>query len=247
MSVKNNIVLFLIAAILLAGCASKPQAPQVQDIQIVQAKERSISAYGNGEVKVRPDMVRFTINLENRQTELAAAKEENDKITQIILADLEKHGVLKSDIKEDYPTTEVDGVNSKIYGYIYRQSIKVTLHDLTKLEPLFYAILEAGAYQISDISFQISNVDLYLEQALSLAVADAKKKAEVMGEELGRQVGEPLSVKEDSFTNPYETGFSYPIINSSSMETEPYFGQLSEYEFKEIVIQAKVLVEFQLK
>lgn len=246
MPVKNKVALFLIAAILLAGCTSKPQ-PQVQDIQIVQAKERSISAYGNGEVKIRPDMVRFTINLENRQTELSAAKEENDKILQAILANLEKHGVLKSDIKEDYPTTEVDGVNSKIYGYIYRQSIKVTLHDLTKLEPLFYDVLEAGAYQISDISFQISNVDLYLEQALSLAVADAKKKAEVMGEELGIQIGEPLSVKEDSYTNPYETGSSYPIITSNDIGTELYFEKLSEYEFKEIVILAKVLVEFQLK
>lgn len=247
MSVKNKVTLLLVLALLLAGCAPGAQTPQVQDIQIVQAQERSILAYGNGEVRVRPDVVRFTINIENRQTELAAAKEENEKIVQKVLASLEKHGILKSDVKEDYPFTEVDGINSKIYGYIYRQSIKVTLHDLTKWEPLFNDIFEAGAYQISDIYFRTSNINVFLEQALSLAIADAKNKAEVMADELGGQIGEPLSVNEMPYTDPYQTGPYYSTLTSNDVKTESIFGQLKETAFKEITIQTRVSVEFQLK
>lgn len=247
MSIKNIAILLLVVAILVAGCMSKPQQAQApQQIQIIQEQEKSIQTIGTGEVKVRPDLVRFVITVETAQKELTPAKEENEKITQAVLAVLKKYEIANDDIKEDYLKQEAQGSVSRVYLYKIQQNIKVTLRDLTKLEPLFTDILKAGAFQISSIRFQISNVDLYKDQALTLAVADARRKAEVMAEELGQEAGKALKISENNGYDTYQYEYSNAFM-TNSLDSELAFADINPYAFNETSIHATVTVEFQLK
>lgn len=246
MSVKNKVTLLLVIVLLLAGCASKPQAPQVQDIQIVQAKERSISAYGYGEVKVRPDLVRFIVLVKTEKGELSPALEENEKATQDILTILQKYEIANNDIKQDYLQQEENGSDSDPYFYIIQRNIKVVVRDLTKLESLFTEILQAKVYLISDVRFQVSNITLYQEQALTLAVSDARNKAETMATELGREVGEAVTVSEASYNNQNEYAYNSQRSWDSQVRAVDLPVLVSQ-SFNELEIRSEVLIEFELK
>lgn len=246
MSIKNITILLLVVAILLAGCTSKPQAPQQQKIQIIQQQERSISAYGYGKVKVKPDLVRFIITVQTQKSGLSPAQEENEKATQDLLSILLKYEIASNDVKQDYLQQEKSGSDSKPYFKIQR-NIKVVLRDLTQLEPLFKEIIQIPAYQISGIRFQVSNVVLYEQQALILAISDARAKAETMSTELGCEVGEVLTMSMD-FTPAFQGEDRFMTgryeDNTLRMNDLP---DLVTQSGQEISIQYGVRMEFEVK
>lgn len=247
MSIKNITVLLLIVAILLAGCTPKPQqAPQQQKIQIIQQQERSISAYGYGKVKVKPDLVRFIITVQTQKSGLSPAQEENEKATQDLLSILLKYEIASNDVKQDYLQQEKSGSDSKPYFKIQR-NIKVVLRDPSQIEPLFTEIFQARAYQISGIRFQVSNVVLYEQQALILAISDARAKAETMSTELGCEVGEVLTMSMD-FTHGFrgENRFMTGRYEDNTLRMND-LPDLVTQSGQEISIQYGVRMEFEVK
>ncbi|MFZ5879483.1 MAG: SIMPL domain-containing protein [Chloroflexota bacterium] len=232
MFVKHKVTLLLFFALLLAGCAPTPQAPQVQDIQVIQAQERSISSRGIGEVRIRPDAVRFTIIVKTDGSYLTAALENNEQATREVLALLKKYEIADADIETGQPDQE-EGVFEPV-RYFVRQSITVILRDLTRFETLSTEILQGGVYHISEVRFLISNITPYKEQALSLAISDARSKAEIMAANIGRELGEVLTI----YDNP---GDQY----SPKLEAE--IPTSTSESFNELEIQVRVELVFQLK
>ncbi|MBI5298581.1 MAG: SIMPL domain-containing protein [Chloroflexi bacterium] len=248
MFVKYNVRLLLFFALFLTGCAPTPQAPQVQDIQVIQAKERIVSAQGRGEVRIRPDAVRFTITVKTDGSELTTALEDNEKATQEALALLKKYEIADADIETDQPSQE-EGVFEPI-RYFVRQNIKVILRDLTRFETLSTEILQGGAYHISEVRFLVSDPALYKEQALNLAVSDARDKAEIMAVEIERELGEALTIRElgEALTIYQVNGYLYERGTTrygSNLEVE--LPDAVYQSFNELEIQIEVVVEFQLK
>lgn len=245
MSVKNKVTLFLITAILLAGCSPTPQAPQQQKIQIIQQQERSISAYGYGEVRVKADVVRFIITVQTEKSGLSPALEENEQATQELLDILKKYGIASNDIKQDYLQQEKSGTDSKPYLKI-RRNIKVALRDLAQLEPLFTEIIEVRDYQISGVRFQVSNVVLYEEQALHLAISDARTKAESMAVELGRTVGETLTLRTDLVPSSQGEYIFYLRYDDNRIRTSD-LPELISKSSQTLSISYRVQMEFQVE
>ncbi|MBI5298580.1 MAG: SIMPL domain-containing protein [Chloroflexi bacterium] len=246
MSVKNKVTLLLVLALLLAGCAPTPQAPQQQRIQIIEQQERNISTYGYGEVRVKADVARFIVTVQTEKSGLSPALEENEQATQALLDILQKYEIANNDIKLDYLQQEKSGTDSKPY-FKLRRNIKVVLRDLTQLEPLFTEIIEVQAYQISEVRFQVSNVVLYEEQAVRLAISDARAKADIMTTELGCEVGEAISLQMETISdfhreNSFFTGrYEDNRILSSDL---PYLVSQSR---QEISFRYAVQMEFQVK
>jgi uncharacterized protein YggE len=246
MSIKIRFVLLPFLALVLIGCTPGTQQAPLQQVQFIQEQERSIKTFGIGEIKIRPDTVRFEIVVHSEDKELATAKENNEEITQAVIAVLKKYEIPNEDYKEDYPRIITDAVGSKIYRYIIGKNIKVALRDLTKMEALFTEILGAGASQISAIRFQISGIDLYKEQALTLAIVDARNKAEAVAEELNQGIGGALIIEEIATTD--ENQSSYPgAFSPSGLEAEYFFNELNTLSFTEITIQSQVSVKFEFK
>lgn len=239
MFVKHKVTLLLFFALLLAGCAPAPQAPLVQDIQVIQAKERSISSRGIGEVRIRPDAVRFTIAVITDGSERTAALEDNEKATQEALALLKKYEIADADVEPGQPSQE-EGVREPV-RYFVRQSIKVILRDLTRFESLSTEILQGRVYQISEVRFLISDLAPYKEQALDLAVSDARNKAEIMAAEIGRELGEVFTIYE-------EYGYVYePGTTSYGPSLEVELPDSVSQSFNELEIKVNVRLEFHLK
>ncbi|MFZ5879484.1 MAG: SIMPL domain-containing protein [Chloroflexota bacterium] len=248
MPVKNKVTLLLVIVLLLAGCAPTPQAPQQQRIQIIQQEERNISTYGYGEVRVKPDVARFIVTVQTQKGGLSPALEENEQATQALLSILQKYKIASSDIKPDYLQQEKSGTDSNPYFKI-RRNIKVVLRDLTQLEPLFTEMIQADTYRIWELRFQVSSVVLYEQQALILAIADARAKAETMTAELGRAVGEAITLRANpvySYQNQDENIFTTGRYQDERIRTSDLPGLVS-LSNQDLEITFTVWMEFQLK
>lgn len=248
---SQKIQLFLIVCIAIATGAlvlnaRRPQEPVLQEITIVQPKERTITVTSNGEIKVKPDTAEFTVFIQVSKKELADAKMENEKTFLRAMTILENHAVEQKDIKSEELRVKVDTVGGKIFMYYVSKSLSVTLHDLAELEPLFTDLQEAGIYRIERIVISHSNINQYRQQVLQIAVKNAEEKARATAMSLNRDIGQPISIQENSYSSPEQIKFTYSDLDSFTMNSKENYSNFRTVT-AEIIVGVQVTVIFELK
>jgi uncharacterized protein len=179
-----------------AGGASKPAG--------------GITVTGVGTVTSVPNEATFTVGV---QSEGATAREalasNSDQMSRVIAA-LKSVGVDKSDIKTQdvsvSPSYEDEG---RIDGYSARNSVSVTIHNLSKVGAVLDAASNAGANEVYGPMLSRSNQDKLQAKALRDAVGDARKKAEALAGAAGVQLGSVTAIAEGVSGGPepyYEEG-----------------------------------------
>lgn len=226
------------------------QIPIVQDIEVTQPEERSITVSSEGKVTTNLDEVEFLIIMDTEAKELADAKLASEESLFKATTILSTHGVEEKDIiigdtlirvKTGYTT-----VNPKVVGYIVYQSVKVTLRHLDQLMPLFAELQETQLFEIESIVFSISELEGYRERALQLAIQNANAKAKAIAREAGQEVGSVITIQ--AVNSNYSSAQYY-----RSFETlDSFFGEGTNRWEKplwifEITIAADVVVTFELK
>ncbi|HEY9403117.1 MAG TPA: SIMPL domain-containing protein, partial [Pyrinomonadaceae bacterium] len=89
-----------------------------------------------------------------------------------------------------------------IRGYEARNTVTVTLGDLSKVGPVIDAATAAGANNIDSLSFTLRRDEPARDQALAAATREALRKAQVMAVALGGRVGRIVEVQEASAGRP---------------------------------------------
>jgi hypothetical protein len=84
----------------------------------------------------------------------------------------------------------------RITGYTAANSVSVTLENLAQIGPVVDAGLDNGANQLDGVQFKLKNDGPVREQALKLAVEEAKGKAAAIAAALGVALGPVLEVSE---------------------------------------------------
>jgi uncharacterized protein YggE len=123
--------------------------------------------------------------------------------------------------------------------------MKVTVHHLEELDPLFVSLQEAGKYDITDIVLRLSDTSAYEEQATQEAMEDANKKAKAIGRTLNREIGQEISINSYSGSRESSSSFVYSFDTIAS-----YFSKVRMYpdfSVPEIIISAWVNVVYELK
>jgi uncharacterized protein YggE len=234
-----------IAVVVIALFLRQPekQIPIVQDIQVTQPKQRNITVTGLGEVPVKPDTVEFIIHIETNEKELDRAKDENSKIEKKVMALLNKYAIPENDIKVDLLRVKPGLAGQLIYNYVADKSIRVSLHDLNMVEPLFIELQAMTTIKVSDITVSATNIVSYQEQALQNAYAVAEQKAKAVGRTMGVEIGKAISIQEYSDNYLYNTG----SFNVGSLDAENVFENMKAFALTEIIFTVKVTVEFEIK
>ncbi|WBU63076.1 SIMPL domain-containing protein [Paracoccus aerodenitrificans] len=158
---------------------------------------------GNGESRVSPDQVMISLGVTTQADTAAQAMQDNSSRQQAVLDTLTGAGVEAADIQTSgltlnpmmqYPE---DGAAPSIDGYMAQNMLTVRVTDIARVGEVLDSIVEAGANEMQGIRFIREDSQTSEDEALSLAVADARHRAEVMAEaagvELGRivRMGEP--------------------------------------------------------
>jgi uncharacterized protein YggE len=95
-----------------------------------------------------------------------------------------------------------EGQPPTISGYEARNSVTVTMSDLTKVGAVIDATAQAGANDVAGISFTLRKDRPARDQALAEATREAMSKAQVIATALGGRVIRIVEVQEEGIERP---------------------------------------------
>ncbi|HKP71655.1 MAG TPA: SIMPL domain-containing protein, partial [Pyrinomonadaceae bacterium] len=162
---------------------------------------------GDSLVQARPDtaMISFAV-VTQAQTALAAQQDNanrSDRMVSALKAAVGAGAEVKTSgysLQPQYNYRE--GQPPLIRGYEARNTVTVTLGDLTKVGTVIDAATAAGANTIDNLSFTLRRDQPARDQALAEATQEALRKAQVIARSLGGRVGRILEVQEASVSRP---------------------------------------------
>ena len=91
---------------------------------------------------------------------------------------------------------------SPVVGYRVSNRVSVRIHDVTKLANVIDTLVGAGANDIGNVNFEVSQASKLLDDACEKAVADARRKAEIYARAAGVTLGAPMSISEEGAPQP---------------------------------------------
>lgn len=246
MKSKRNILIatFAAAALLFSTVmVSRNNIVEANTLNADVAQVRTITSSGEGAINASPDVAYVNIGVVTEGKELSKVQAENsDKMTKV-MASITKLGIKKEEIKTvgynvnpKYEWNEKTGT-STITGYTVSNTLEVTINDITKTGSLLDAAVASGSNSVNSVRFALKNQTELYNQALELAVKDAKAKASAMGKGLSISNIQPFKITEVSNRNTPVFYESNAVAFDSAKVSTPISGG-------ELKVSATVTVEF---
>lgn len=217
--------------------------------EIVQnTDENLLTVNGSGTVKAKPDICYINIGVDTFAEDAGKAQSDNSKIMDKITKELSRLGIKEEDVKtityNIYKSVKYEPVfgqdnAKKIQGYNAINIVEVTVRDIKKVGIVIDAAAKAGANTINNIRFDVTDEkDLYNE-ALKIAMNNAKEKAQAILGTFGANVGKPYSIDENNYSSPIIYRESMLKFSSDIAE-----GYSTPVEAGELEITARVMVKY---
>jgi hypothetical protein len=162
-----------------------------------------ITVTGVGTITSVPDEASFTIGVQTQGSTAREALAANSEQMRRVIAAVKAAGVAKSDIKTQDVSVSANYANEgRIDGYSARNSVLVTIRNLSKAGPILDAASNAGANEVYGPMLSRSGEDDLQAKALRGAVENARKKAEALADAAGVQLGRVTALTEGSSGGP---------------------------------------------
>ena len=164
---------------------------------------QTITVTGQGTVTAKPDTVIVTLGVRTEHTSVREALAENAKRANAIIHALKEIGVSEEDIDTAsfsiYPKYDYSNGTAFLTGYEAEHIFDITVKDPNSVGNIYDTAVQNGANIARHIQFRLANEQPYYQQALALAVKNAKEKAIVIARTLGLPMHDmPIQVKEES-------------------------------------------------
>ncbi|RXH23578.1 hypothetical protein XH99_15865 [Bradyrhizobium nanningense] len=192
---KKPAVLVVSLAAVLA--ATLPATSALAD-DVVSA----ISVSGEANVSVAPDLAQIDAGVANDAKSAKEASDANNAAMGKVLLALKGAGIAEKDyrtsrlsLQPQYGQNKSTGA-SPVVGFRASNRVTVKIRDVTKVASIIDTLVAAGANDIGNISFEVTQASKLLDDAREQAVADARRKAEIYAKATGVTLGAPLSVSE---------------------------------------------------
>ena len=208
-------ITLLVIAIVLSACS--PSTITIQP----QAPQRTITVTGVGLVTLTPDIAYISIGVHSQDPSATVATSDNSSKAQAVINAIKGFGVDAKDIQTTnfsiYPQQQYDS-NGKQTGIIYMvdNTVYVTVRDLTKLGAMLDGTVNAGANNISSISFDVADKSAALSQARQAAVEQARKQADELTSATGVALGDVQTISYNDYTPPVAIQYARAATLSDS-------------------------------
>lgn len=169
------------------------------------ASKRTVSVRGTGSIPVEADRAIIVLSVITTAKDAGTAASQNaDKMNKVQDAVIAAGGSRENISTENYTIyQEYDYVKDRRVPGEYRVSnqIKVYLKDKSLASTVIDAAIKAGANSLSSLSFSVSNPELAIKQARTLAVQNAQEAANLIAGTTGSELGKVLKI--DEVNNDY--------------------------------------------
>ncbi|HEU5298252.1 MAG TPA: SIMPL domain-containing protein [bacterium] len=184
----------VLLAVLLIAVPAQAQVPEPGRNQII--------THGTGLVEVPPTQAVVSVGAQVQRPAAADASAEVARIAEQILARLQMLGIRRQDIRTSGVrltpvfTTPRDGT-PQIAGYRATYTLTMTLTDLRLVGPAIDESVKTGANQVMDVSFGLRDASEARREALTLAVREARDKADAIARAAGLQIKSIVQISEE--------------------------------------------------
>lgn len=213
------------------------------------AEPNTIAVSGMAEQEVAPDMAYIDVDINVRADDAETARTQEAQIASQIRRALLGLAITDNDLQNTsyylYQEYKVDrnGVRTAD-KYVLDSSIKVTVKDLDKLSHVIDNVVEAGATNISNITYALSTQNIIQRQLLATAVENARDKAAVVANAGSRTLGNMLSADINSFDGGTIVAYGANKLRSTTNLAED--GVATKLSPGKIKLNARVQVVFSL-
>ena len=213
------------------------------------AEPNTIAVSGMAEQEVAPDMAYIDVGINVRADDAETARTQEAQIASQIRRALLGLAITDNDLQNTsyylYQEYKVDrnGVRTAD-KYVLDSSIKVTVKDLDKLSQVIDNVVEAGATNISNITYALSTQNIIQRQLLATAVENARDKAAVVANAGSRTLGNMLSADVNSFDGGTIVAYGANKLRSTTNLAED--GVATKLSPGKIKLNARVQVVFSL-
>lgn len=166
--------------------------------------ERRIRVTGKGKIAVKPDMICLMIELTDVEYDYEKTLKESASQTEQLKDCFESLGFKRTDLKTTYfnVDTEYDRYQdkdntwkSRFTGYRFKHKMKLEFDaDNKMLGKILYALTHVSVNPEFRMMYTIKDVEAAKNELLGKAVADSKKKAEVLTKAAGVTLGNIISI-----------------------------------------------------
>lgn len=213
------------------------------------AEPNTIAVSGMAEQEVAPDMAYIDVGINVRADDAETARTQEAQIASQIRRALLGLAITDNDLQNTsyylYQEYKVDRNCVRTADkYVLDSSIKVTVKDLDKLSQVIDNVVEAGATNISNITYALSTQNIIQRQLLATAVENARDKAAVVANAGSRTLGNMLSADINSFDGGTIVAYGANKLRSTTNLAED--GVATKLSPGKIKLNARVQVVFSL-
>ena len=163
------------------------------------AEDRGVQVLGHGSIETEPDLGYVRLHVRREAREAAALKQSLDVVVADVLRLLEELGVRARDVTATAVSLSpryrrADDANV-VDGLIGTRTIAVTLRDLDGFAAVLDRALAVGVNNVDPPRLDSSRRAALEDEALELAMADARAEAERVAAGFGVQLGDVVGVK----------------------------------------------------
>lgn len=159
---------------------------------------------GDSIVQAQPDTAIITVAVVTQNRTAITAQQDNAAKTDAVVRALKASAGTGAEVKTSGYSLQPqrvykEGQPPTITGYEARNSVTVTLSDLTKVGSVIDAAAQAGANDFSNVAFTLRQDRQARDRALSEATQVAVSKARVIATALGGRLVRIVEVQEEGF------------------------------------------------
>jgi len=162
---------------------------------------------GDSIVQALPDTAILTITVVTQAKRAIDAQQQNAAQSDAVVKTLKSAAGSGAEVKTSGYSLQPQRVYREnqpptITGYEARNTVTVTIGDLTKVGTVIDAAAQSGANDIGGIGFTLRKDRPARDEALAMATREAMSKAQVIAQALGGRVVRVLEVQEAGVISP---------------------------------------------
>lgn len=193
---KNSSIVFLGLMLLFLAV---PNAAAV-----TENNASKLTVQGDGKVTASPDMATIVLGVETQNASAAGAVRENAGLMNKTINALRAAGIAENNIQtssfslttmpQDQPKTVFEKQKAPVF--LAANQVTVKLNNTTEVGRVLDAAVSAGSNSIQQVSFDLRDPRPQNDRAMTLAIEDARRQAEVAAKAAGVKLGRVLEITE---------------------------------------------------
>jgi len=221
---KANIIALLGFAVLLSAVfySLLNRNTASGSTSLIQQK-RTITVYGTAKQNNKNTLASFSLQVEGKNADKTKAANDAAQKMTTILNWLKTNGIAEKDLKTSRVSEHQEQIpyqegNREIYltrpgDWIVASSLEITIRDTNKVESVQTYLVNSDAKNVTGPNFRQDDTKSADHDLLTLAVTDARTKAEKIAKAQKVRIGKILSITEGFSYTPYQ---GYDLVNTAA-------------------------------